>query len=75
MERKAGVLINRDALLHRRYFKEFARLRGISCKYQYPLKDKDLSTQAELISRYSAPQEVWCVLNENLDQKTTNKLG
>ena len=75
MKQKAGVLLNHDALLHRNYFKEFARLRGISCQYQYPLKDKDLSTQGELISRYSAPMEVWCVLNENLDEKTTNRLG
>ena len=75
MERKAGVLLNQDALLHRKYFKEFARLRGISSMYQFPLKDKDLSTQGELISRYSAPQEVWCVLNENIDQKTSQRLG
>ncbi len=75
MERKAGVLINRDTLLHRKYFKEFARLRGISSQYQYPLQDKDLSTQAELVTRYSAPQEVWCVLNENIDQATSQRLG
>ena len=43
--------------------------------YQYPLLDKDYSTQGALESRYSAPQEVWCILNENIDQRTSRKLG
>lgn len=75
MERKAGVLLTRDALLHRKYFNEFCRLRGISSMYQYPLKDKTLTTQGEMETRYSKPQEVWCILNENVDQKTMVKLG
>lgn len=75
MKGKSGLLINKDTLLQRKYFLEMARLRGFSSLYQHPLKDKDYSTQGELQSHYSDPQEVWCVLNENIDQRTRRKLG
>lgn len=58
MKGKSGLLINKDTLLQRKYFLEMARLRGFSSLYQYPLKDKDYSTQGELQSHYSDPQEV-----------------
>ena len=75
MERKAGVLLTKDALLQRNYFKEMVRLRGLSSQYQYPLSNKDYNLQGELTSNYSEPQEVWVILNENIDQKTSRKLG
>lgn len=75
MERRTGVLVNKDTLLQRKYFLEMARLRGFESSYRYPLRDKTYSTQGELVSHYSAPQDVWCVLNENVDQRTRRKLG
>ena len=75
MERRTGVLVNKDTLLQRKYFMEMARLRGIESSYRYPLKDKTYSTQGELVSHYSEPMEIWCILNENIDQRTRRKLG
>lgn len=75
MRGKSGLLVNKDTLLQRKYFMEMARLRGFSSLYRYPLKDKEYSTQGELVSRYSEPIEVWCVLNEINEQKTARKIG
>ena len=75
MKARQGLLINRDTLLQRNYFREMCRLRGFESQYKFPLRDKDYSTQGELISRYSEPQPVWCILNDITDQKTARKLG
>ena len=77
MKHKVGVLINKDTLLQREYFKEFARLRGFESEYQYPLPEsKRYSTQGEEIrANFSTPQPVWCILNDITDQKTARKLG
>ena len=75
MKGKSGLLVNKDTLLQRKYFKEFARLRGFSSLYCYPLKDKEYNTAGELVSHYSTPQEVWCILNEINEQSTARKIG
>lgn len=75
MERDYGILISPPVELQRRYFKEMVTLRGVFCKYQYPLQNKQYTTQGELDTSYSDPIKVGCIFNENLDQKTAKKLG
>ena len=77
MERRQGLLITKDTLLQRKYFKELCRLRGFESSYQYPLPEsKYYTTQGqEIRANFSTPQNVWCILNDITDQKTAQKLG
>ena len=75
MDRDYGILISPPVELQRRYFKEMVTLRGVFCKYQYPLQNKQYTTQGELDTSYSDPVKVGCIFNENIDQKTAKKLG
>lgn len=77
MKARQGLLVNKDTLLQRKYFREMARLRGFESEYQYPLPEsKRYTTQGEEIrANFSTPQNVWCILNDITDQKTAQKLG
>jgi len=77
MNKDYGILTQPNIDLQRDYFKEMVSLRGIFCKYRYPIDtNKHYTTQGELETSYSEPIEgVGCIFNENVDQKTTKKLG
>lgn len=74
MNKQYGLLNQPNVELQRSYFKEMVNLRGVFCKYQYPIA-KQYTKQAELDSAYSEPIIVGCIFNDHLDQKTTHKLG
>lgn len=74
MNEQYGLLNQPPVELQRKYFKEMVSLRGIFCKYRYPIA-KQYTLQGELDSNYSEPTIVGCIFNENVDQKTTHKLG
>ena len=70
-----GILINPDALLHRKWFKEFVRLQGINVLYKYPLKNATYKQVGEFVADYSSPQLVGCMFEEHPSQRTTKRLG
>lgn len=75
MEKDYGRLVQPNVQLQRRYFNEMVTLRGVFCEYQYPLQNKQYTTQGELDTSYSNPLRVGCIFNENIDQKTAKRLG
>ena len=75
MEKDYGRLVQPNVQLQRRYFNEMVTLRGVFCEYQYPLQNKQYTTQGELDTSYSEPLRVGCIFNENIDQKTAKRLG
>lgn len=74
MNKDYGLLNQPSVELQRKYFTEMVNLRGIFCQYQYPIT-KQYTTQAELDAVYCEPMKVGCIFNDNVDQKTTRKLG
>lgn len=74
-DEKYGMLYNKNALLHRKYFNEMVKLIGIQCIYYQPRPDKHWTTYAEIKSNYFEPIVVGCIYNEHLDQRTMKKLG
>ena len=48
MEKDYGRLVQPNVQLQRRYFNEMVTLRGVFCEYQYPLQNKQYTTQGEL---------------------------
>jgi len=70
-----GRLVLPPIELQRQNFKECCKLLGVKTQYQYPLENKQYNTQTELESSYSLPQEVFCIFNEKMDQKTAKRLG
>ena len=74
MREDYGTLVQPPIELHRKYFNEMTSLRGVICKYQYPVS-KQYTTQAELDAIYSEPINVGCIFEDNIPQKTTRKLG
>ena len=72
---KYGLLLNKDAKLHRQYFEEMVRLIGIYVLYRAPKGDKTYTTYAELESNYEKPILIGCIFNEHLPQQTLRKMG
>ena len=70
-----GILLNKDAKLHRRYFKEMVRLLGINCIYKAPMDDKNFDTHGDLDADYYPGMLVGCIFQEHPDQKTLKKMG
>lgn len=70
-----GLLVDADAAMFRRYFKEMSKLLGIRCKYQYVLKDKDYTIYSELKASYSEPLLVDLVFEDRPKQKTLRRHG
>lgn len=75
MNKNYGALIQPNTKLFRNQFAEMCKLIGMNVKYQYPLSDKQYTTQGELKSSYSEPEVVSCILNDHTDHKTAKKLG
>lgn len=72
---KYGLLLNRDAKLHRRYFNEMCRLIGIKVIYRAPKKNKHYTTYAEIDSNYQSPMLVSCIFDDHPQQATLKKMG
>lgn len=75
MREDYGLLVNPDIKLQRSYFKEMVKLLGVITKYQVPLSDKKYTLQGELESNYSESQNVGCIFEEHIQQKTAKLLG
>ena len=74
-EKNYGLLLNDNLQLHRCYFEEMVRLRGIQVLYRAPKEDKHWTTYAEIESNYERPVIVGCIFEEHPQQKTMKKLG
>lgn len=70
-----GLLINKNAKLHRTWFKEMTRLHGINCIYKAPRPSKDWDIHGDLDSRYYEPIVVGCIFDEHPTQKSLKKMG
>ena len=70
-----GILINKDAKLHRQYFKEMVKLLGINCIYKAPLPDKNFDKHGDLDADYYPGIVVGCIFQDHPDQKTLRKMG
>lgn len=76
MENKYGILVNQNAKLFRRYFKEMVELLGIQTKYRSPLHGGSYTLQGEYwANNYTDPVTVGCIFQEHEDQQTAKKLG
>lgn len=71
---KYGLLLNKDALLYRKYFKEAVKLLGIYVIYRAPKKDKTYTQKAEIFSQYEDPILVGCIFEEHPTQQTLRKM-
>ena len=73
---KYGILLNKDAKLHRKYFEELLRLQGILIRIKTP-KDssKTYTLNGELIGNYGDWYDTGCIFDEHPNQKTMRKLG
>ena len=70
-----GLLLNADTKLHRAYFEEMTKLLGVKVGYQYPLEGKTYNLNGELIAHYSDPQDIYCIFNDHIDNKTAKMMG
>ncbi len=70
-----GILIGKDAKLHRMYFKEMVKLLGINCVYKAPMTDTVYDKHGDLDADYYPPLLVGCIFQEHPDQKTLKKMG
>jgi len=72
-----GLLINPDAKLHRKWFKETVKLHGIFCEYRAPRESKEFDIHGELSvdTNYYPPERVGVLFHEHPDQKSLKKMG
>ena len=70
-----GLLLNSDAKLHRKWFKEMTSLIGINVIYRSPKPDKHYTTYAEIESNYNNPELIGCIFDEHPEQKTLKMLN
>lgn len=70
-----GLLINGDIKLHRKWFKEMARLHGIRFEYRAPKSSKDFDLHGDLDTNYYPPEKIFAIFNEHPDQKSLKKMG
>jgi len=70
-----GILINKDAKLHRQYFREMVKLLGINCIYKAPLPDKTFDGHGDLDADYYPGQVEGVIFQDHPDQKTLRKMG
>lgn len=75
LTQKYGVLLNKDAKLHRQYFTEMCKLIGINVLYFAPKPDKHYTSYAEIKSNYYQPVVVGCIFDEHPTQQTLKKMG
>ena len=70
-----GLLTNNDATIFRQYFKEMAKLIGISVIYQYPI-DMQFSIYAEEDPKgFSPEKQMDIIFDENPKMNTLRKYG
>lgn len=70
-----GLLIGNDSTIFRTYFKEMAKLLGITVKYQYPI-DMEFSDYGEENPRgFSEFEDIDIIFSENPETKTLKKYG
>lgn len=69
-----GLLTKKDARLFRFFFKEMAKLRGISVKYRY-VEDTETTIHAEFESKLSEPIDMDIIFNENPSVNTLKTIG
>ena len=60
-ENKFGILLTKDILLHRQYFKEMTKLHGINVLYRAPQENKAYYAYGELEPFYHPPELVGCI--------------
>ncbi len=70
-----GLLLNKDAKLHRWEFKQMCKLLGIKMLYRKPLNGKNFNIHGDLEANYADPIEVFVIFEEHPDQKTLKKRG
>lgn len=70
-----GLLLNKNAKLHRSYFNEMAKLLGVQVIYRAPKPSKTYTTYSEIESNYECPEAIYCIFDEHPNQQTLKKLG
>ena len=75
-QEKYGILISKDAKLHRKWFEEMLMLQGINIKLKLPTdSSKTYSGNGELIANYGDWFDSGCIFDEYPNQRTMRKLG
>lgn len=70
-----GLLTRKDSTIYRKFFKEMARLRGITVQYQYPI-DMNFSIYAEENPKgFSESVDMDIIFEENPKTTTLRKYG
>jgi hypothetical protein len=72
---KYGILLNKDAKLHRKYFMEMCKLIGINVIYRSLQPGKKWTNYGEVDANYNPPTLIGCIFNEHPDQQTLKKMG
>ena len=75
MNTKYGLLLNKDAKLHRTYFKEMTKLLGIKVIYRSLKPGMKWTTYGEVDTNYNLPLPVDCIFDGHPNQQTMKKLG
>lgn len=71
-----GLLLNKQNIeLHRMYFKQMLKLRGINVLYRAPQENKHYRGHGELDAYYDTPILTSCIFEEHINQKTAKKMG
>lgn len=74
-ESNYGLLLNGNAKLYRKWFKEMCDLIGIKVIYRAPRPNKHYTTYTEIDSNYECPELIGCIFDEHPQQETLKKLG
>lgn len=73
-----GILLSKkDITLHRKWFKEFVKLKGINVIYEAPNPDYDkydLHGETD-IKKYLPPLKIGCIFDDHPNQKSMRKMG
>ena len=69
-----GLLTQNDAKIFQGWFRECAKLRGISVKYMYPVKD-NITIYSEIHSSFSDAVDIDILFDENPAVKTLKRIG
>lgn len=70
-----GLLLNNNAKLHRKWFREMVKLLGVVVIYKQATSDKHYNLHGELESNYTDGMLVGCIFEEHIKQETAKKLG
>lgn len=70
-----GTLVGRDAEIYRKFFKEQAKLLGVTVQYQYPIDMEFTVHGQENPKGYSDPIDMDVIFDQSPKLKTLRKLG